>query len=67
MYMAPEVNSRYEKRGRSVNVFLLGGILLEMATVFVAPIGWLQRFYDSREIAGSRAHSRCPTKLVPWI
>jgi len=34
MYMAPEVNSRYEKRGRSVNVFLLGGILLEMATCF---------------------------------
>jgi serine/threonine protein kinase len=66
LYMALEANSVDEKRGRSVDVFSSGCILLEMAIVFVAPIGWLQRLYDFREIAGSQPYSRCPTKLVRW-
>lgn len=66
IYWAPEVNSG-GRRGRSVDIFSLGCIFLEIATVLAAPPGSLKRFYDFREVNETRAYSRCPMKLVQWI
>lgn len=66
MYMAPEV-TRSSSRGRAVDIFSLGCIFLEIATVIMAAPGSLKRFSEFREIDGHRAYSGCPMKLVQWI
>ena len=63
MYLAPEV-IRDGRRGRSVDIFPLDCVLLEMATVIMVEAGSLKRLYDFREIDGSWAYLKCPNNLL---
>lgn len=71
MYWAPEVDapaeSEPERRGRAVEIYALGCIFLELASVLIAPPGSPARFTEFREIEGSTAYRMCPEKLIQWI
>ena len=69
MYCAPEATNCAERRGSSVDIFSLGCVILELATVLIAPAGSLQRFKEYREdpIGGSADYSNCPSKILQWI
>jgi len=65
-YMAPETFED-ERRGRSVDIFALGCIFLEIATIVIGPPGSLKRFSDYRGSRGASAYCRNPMKIVQWI
>ena len=71
MYWAPEMAFEgphgTAKRGRAVDIFALGCIFLEIATVFMALPGSRAQFADFREINGFRVYRACPGKLLQWI
>jgi serine/threonine protein kinase len=71
MYWASEIDAPAEsgpqRRGRAVDIYALGCIFLELATVLIAPPGSRARFTEFREIEGSTAYRMCPEKLVQWI
>jgi len=70
MYCAPEVTTRARK-GRSADIFSLGAVLLELATVLIGPPGSLARFkqHRKRTVDGitSNAYAGCPKKILQWI
>ncbi|OCK87116.1 uncharacterized protein K441DRAFT_682857 [Cenococcum geophilum 1.58] len=49
MCCAPEATDCAGRRGSSADIFSLGCVILELATVLVAPTGSLQRFKEYRE------------------
>jgi serine/threonine protein kinase len=66
MYMAPEIKLG-ERRGRAIDIFSLGCIILEISTCLIGGPGSRARFAEHRNANGSRAFSRCPEKLLQWI
>jgi serine/threonine protein kinase len=66
MYMAPETELD-GRRGRAVDIFSLGCIFLEISTCYVAGPGSRARFANYRDVNGSRAFSRCPSRILQWI
>lgn len=56
LYWAPEIDPLSEtlgyRRGQAVDIFALGCIFLEMATIFIAPLGFRTRFTQHREASG---------------
>jgi serine/threonine protein kinase len=71
LYWAPEINPETEtlehRRGRAVDIFALGCIFLEMATIFIAPPGSRARFAQHRETSGTRQYRGCPKQILQWI
>lgn len=71
LYWAPEIDPQSEtlgyRRGRAVDIFALGCIFLEMATIFIAPLGFRTRFTQHREASGMRAYRWCLKKILQWI
>ena len=55
-YWAPEIDPQSGtlgyRRGRAVDIFALGCIFLEMATIFIAALGFRTRFTQHREASG---------------
>jgi serine/threonine protein kinase len=66
MYMAPEIGLE-DRRGRAVDIFSLGCIFLEISTCLIAGPGARARFAEYRDLGGSRAYSRCPSRILSWI
>jgi len=67
MYWAPEVERENARRGRAVDIFALGCIFLEIATVFIGPPKSRARFRDYRETNGLSSFSSCPGKIIQWV
>jgi serine/threonine protein kinase len=71
LYWAPELDPESEslpqRRGRAVDIFALGCIFLEMATIFMAPPGSRTRFSQHRATSGMRAYRWCPKQILQWI
>jgi serine/threonine protein kinase len=71
MYWAPEIDPVLEiatsRRGRAVDIYALGCIFLEIATIFIAPRGSRAAFARYREIQGSTEYRKSPEKLLRWI
>lgn len=65
MYMAPEVEDG--RRGRAVDIFSLGCVFLEISTCLLARPGSRARFAEHRNVNGSRAYSKCPTRILQWF
>jgi serine/threonine protein kinase len=66
MYMAPEITLG-GRRGRAVDIFSLGCIFLEISTCLIAGPGSHAKFAEHRNVNGSRAFSRCPTRILQWF
>ncbi|OCL08647.1 hypothetical protein AOQ84DRAFT_363927 [Glonium stellatum] len=68
-YYASEAVNCAERRGRSADIFSLGCVILELATVLVATAASLQRFKEYHEdpISGSTDYSNCAPKILQWI
>src|SRR5882757_5626038 len=71
MYWAPEVTNALgpHTRGRAVDMFALGCIFLEIATVLSGFLYFrgLSTFAEFRESSHSQAFGRCPGKLFQWM
>jgi serine/threonine protein kinase len=75
LYWAPEIDPYGEfpnqRRGRAVDIFALGCIFLEIATVIYCQAGSLASFAAYRETEWksktTRAYRRCPKRLLQWI
>jgi serine/threonine protein kinase len=71
LYWAPEVDQMTQsvsyRRGRAVDIYALGCIFLEIATIFMALPGSRAKFAQFRETDGSTAYRKCPTKILNWI
>jgi serine/threonine protein kinase len=67
MYWAPEVERENARRGRAVDIFALGCIFLEIATVFIARPKSRAMFRAYRETNGIQSFSSCPGKIIQWI
>jgi serine/threonine protein kinase len=65
-YMAPEISAGTHRR-RAVDIFALGCVFLEIATILLIGPGSLKRFAKFRETGNSRAYASCPLKLSQWI
>jgi serine/threonine protein kinase len=63
-YFAPEV-SRFEPRGRSADIYSLGCVFLEMATVYYGES--LASFEEFRTSDGDRSFHRSHEKLRSWM
>lgn len=63
MYRAPEVADGV-RRGRAADVFSLGCVFLEIATVILGPAGSRERFRQHREnLSGSSTYATCMTGI----
>jgi serine/threonine protein kinase len=71
MYWAPEIDPVREidpsHRGRAADIYALGCIFLEIATIFIAPPGSRAEFAQYRATEGSREYRRSPEKILRWI
>ena len=71
MYWAPEIDplmaTANTRRGRPVDIFALGCIFLEIATVLLAPPGSRAKLIVFMEINGTSQFRKCPKKLLQWI
>jgi serine/threonine protein kinase len=71
MYSAPEMDLRLQTRstqkGRAVDIYALGCILLEIATALAAPPHSCARFEEFRKTNGLRAYNICHQKVLRWI
>jgi serine/threonine protein kinase len=69
MYWAPEVisASNTARRGRAVDIFALGCIFLEIATLHMNERGILRRFGEYRYFDGSRAFGRYCVRIFRWM
>ena len=63
----PEVDSAPSRRGRAVDIYALGCIFLEMATILMAPPGSRSQFVQYRERSGMRAYRGCQEETLQWI
>lgn len=66
MYCAPEVAYQNHARGRAVDIFSLGCVLLEMLITTTSP-GMLRRFNEFRFHDGSRAYAANAERVTRWI
>ncbi|KAF2268654.1 kinase-like protein [Lojkania enalia] len=68
-YCAPEVKKDNARRGRSADIFSLGCVFLEMATVLIGGVGARARLidYGVNDNALSRAYSERPLPILHWI
>jgi serine/threonine protein kinase len=62
MYSAPD-----RERSRAVDIYALGCIFLEIATILVAPQGSLAQFAKHRETQGSGEYRKSPQNILRWI
>jgi serine/threonine protein kinase len=67
-YVAPEVLIDDARRGRTMDVFSLGCVLLEMSTVIIGSPGSRERFRRFRlEKTGTVAYAKNPLAILQWI
>ncbi|KAI9753078.1 MAG: hypothetical protein M4579_005350 [Chaenotheca gracillima] len=64
LYSAPEM-VKEDKRGRSADIFSLGCVFAEMATVIATRS--ISSFYSSREYAGSHAYHATTDQVEEWF
>ncbi|KAI9697048.1 MAG: hypothetical protein M1836_005009 [Candelina mexicana] len=64
LYAAPEVHSG-EPRGRAADMFSLGCVFLEMATVMLGES--LSNFHNFVETEGIRAYGKNEQKILQWL
>ncbi len=64
LYAAPEVHNG-EPRGRAADIFSLGCVLLEMATVMLGVS--LESFHKFVETDGVRAYAKNEQKILQWL
>jgi serine/threonine protein kinase len=71
MYCAPEVDTEDGKRSRASDIFSLGCVMLEMATIFSNEDGALAEFGSRRRGSSTSRHAaaycRNPFKILDWI
>jgi serine/threonine protein kinase len=67
-YVAPEALLDNARRGRTIDIFSLGCIFLEMGTVLIGPCGSLTRFQELRKKNTGATVFAQNSKIIPqWI
>jgi serine/threonine protein kinase len=67
-YVAPEALQDGARRSRATDIFSLGCVFLEMATLLIGPPGSRERFLRFREsVSGTTAYSENAMAILQWI